>query len=175
VKAIWILLVSFTFSNFNKSTSVEHIGDFCNPNPVQNIHGVIRSDPNPVDVSKDSIQSGLYPKKLWLSILLQWSMQFGYPYLIRLSFFEIQSEPDPVLNRRIWLDRDPETGSCSTLKKSTPTLLLLRSKIPSGICAKLRTVAASNNRVHMPWSLYYWIWIEILRHSNILMELDVII
>ena len=23
---------------------------------------------------------------------------------------------------------------------------------PSGICAKLRTVAASNNRVHMPWS-----------------------
>jgi len=28
-------------------------------------------------------------------------------------------------------------------------------KIPSGICAKLRTVAARNNRVHMPWSLYY--------------------
>jgi len=25
---------------------------------------------------------------------------------------------------------------------------LLRSEIPSGICAKLRTVAASNNRVH---------------------------
>jgi len=34
-------------------------------------------------------------------------------------------------------------------------LLLLRSEIPSGMCAKLRTVAASNNRVHMPWSLYY--------------------
>jgi len=33
--------------------------------------------------------------------------------------------------------------------------LLLRSEIPSGICAKLRTVAASNNRGHMPWSLYY--------------------
>jgi len=32
---------------------------------------------------------------------------------------------------------------------------LLRSEIPSGICAKLRTVAASNNRVHMPLSLYY--------------------
>ena len=32
---------------------------------------------------------------------------------------------------------------------------LLRSEIPSGICAKLRTVAASNNRDHMPWSLYY--------------------
>jgi len=33
--------------------------------------------------------------------------------------------------------------------------ILLRSEIASGICAKLRTVAASNNRVHMPWSLYY--------------------
>ena len=32
---------------------------------------------------------------------------------------------------------------------------LLRSEIPSGICAKLRTVAASSNRIHMPWSLYY--------------------
>jgi len=34
--------------------------------------------------------------------------------------------------------------------------ILLRSEIPSGICAMLRTVAASNNRVQMPWSpLYY--------------------
>jgi len=31
--------------------------------------------------------------------------------------------------------------------------ILLRSEIPSGMCAKLHTVAASNNRVHMPWSL----------------------
>jgi len=29
-------------------------------------------------------------------------------------------------------------------------IILLRSEIPSGICAKLRTVAANNNRVHMP-------------------------
>ena len=35
------------------------------------------------------------------------------------------------------------------------SIILLRSEIPSGMCAKLRTVAASNNRVHMPWSLYY--------------------
>ena len=35
------------------------------------------------------------------------------------------------------------------------TFIVLWSEIPSGICAKLRTVAASNNRVHMPWSLYY--------------------
>jgi len=32
-------------------------------------------------------------------------------------------------------------------------MVLLRSENLSGICAKLRTVAASNNRVHMPWSL----------------------
>jgi len=31
--------------------------------------------------------------------------------------------------------------------------LLLRSEIPSGICAKLRTVAASNNRDHASQSL----------------------
>jgi len=33
--------------------------------------------------------------------------------------------------------------------------LVLRSEIPSGKCTKLHTVAASNNRDHMPWSLYY--------------------
>jgi len=43
-------------------TSDEQIGDFCNPNPVQNFHWVFRSDPNPVDLSKHLIQSGLYPK-----------------------------------------------------------------------------------------------------------------
>jgi len=42
-------------------------------------------------------------------------MQFGYPYLIRLSFFKIQSSPDPVLECRIRLDCDQGTGSCSTL------------------------------------------------------------
>jgi len=32
-------------------------------------------------------------------------------------------------------------------------LQLLRSEIPSGMCAKLRTVAASNNRDHAPQTL----------------------
>jgi len=31
----------------------------------------------------------------------------------------------------------------------------MRSESPSGKCAKLHTVAASNSRDHMPWSLYY--------------------
>jgi len=44
------------------SSSVEQIGEFCNPNPVQNFHRVIQSDPNLVDLSRYLIQSGLYPK-----------------------------------------------------------------------------------------------------------------
>jgi len=32
--------------------------------------------------------------------------------------------------------------------------VLLRSEIPSGMCAKLRTVAASNNRDHASQSLF---------------------
>ena len=68
-------------------TSVERIVDFCVPNPVQYFQCVIQSDPNPVALSKYFIQSGLYPKKLWLSIRLQWSTQFGYPYSIQWRYF----------------------------------------------------------------------------------------
>jgi len=34
-------------------------------------------------------------------------------------------------------------------------VVVLRSEIPSGICAKLRTMASSNNRDHPTRSLYY--------------------
>jgi len=37
--------------------------------------------------------------------------------------------------------------------------ILLRSKSPSSMCAKLHTVAASNNRVNMPWSLHYCLFV----------------
>jgi len=43
--------------------NAEQIGDFCNPNRVQNFHWEILSDPNPVDLFKYLIQSGLCPKK----------------------------------------------------------------------------------------------------------------
>ena len=111
------------------STSVEQTGDFCNPNPVQNFRWVIRSNPKLVDLSKYLIQFGLYQKKIWFSIFLQWSMQFAYPYLIQLSFFEIQSDQDPVLNCRIRLDRDPETGSCSPLMSRVASLAFLRPNL----------------------------------------------
>jgi len=35
---------------------------------------------------------------------------------------------------------------------------MLGSESPSGMCAKLRIVAASNNRVHAPRSLYYFLF-----------------
>ena len=38
---------------------------------------------------------------------------------------------------------------------SSLTRVLLRSESPSGMCAKLHIVAASNNRVHSTRSLYY--------------------
>jgi len=44
-------------------------------------------------------------------------------------------------------------------QKEPPTTVqqqqVLRSEIPSGMCAKLRTAAASNNRVHPTRLLYY--------------------
>ena len=48
-------------------------------------------------------------------------------------------------------------SECSTGSTIAPAdlLPLMRSEIPSGMSAKLRIVAASNNRVHMPWSLCY--------------------
>jgi len=41
-------------------------------------------------------------------------------------------------------------------------LQLLRSEKPERKCTKLRTVAASNNRVHMPWSLYYCLFAPLI-------------
>ena len=39
------------------------------------------------------------------------------------------------------------------------SLVLLRSKIPSGKCAKLHTMAASNDRDHLLRSLYYCLFV----------------
>jgi len=47
-----------------------------------------------------------------------------------------------------------------TLTTHTFQRLVLRSESLSGKCAKLHTVAASNNRDHMPWSLYYCLFAQ---------------
>ena len=64
-----------------------------------------------------------------------------------------------MLERPPWLEGRYKVGrrdqQDDVLFKTLEDKTVLRSEIPSGICAKLRTVAASNNRIHMPWSLYY--------------------
>jgi len=56
---IFCLLSIQAVSDVGPYPSVEQIGDFCNPNPVQNFHCAIRSDPNPVELPKYLIQIGL--------------------------------------------------------------------------------------------------------------------
>jgi len=41
------------------------------------------------------------------------------------------------------------------IQRNLKIVILLRSEIPSGMCAELRTVAASNNRDHPTRSFYY--------------------
>jgi len=105
------------YSDNPAPVTVEQIGDFWDPNPVKIFFSIIRSDPNPVGLSKYLIQCGLYPKKLWLSVLLQWSMHVVYPYLIRLSLFQnpvqtgsVSEVLNPVGSRsgdRIMFNTDP--------------------------------------------------------------------
>ena len=57
----------------------------------------------------------------------------------------------------------------TTCRAATRTWLLLRSEIPSGKCAELRTMAANNSRVHPTRSLYYClfaphIWVLFFAH-----------
>jgi len=59
-----------------------------------------------------------------------------------------------------WIMQIQQLDTCAFLTwhmflNSALHKILLRSESPSGKCAKLRTVAASNNRVHMPRSLYH--------------------
>jgi len=63
----------------------------------------------------------------------------------------------PLLFTTNRTDRTFFVWRLNSARRSHPghSTIVLRSEIPSGICAKLHTVAASNNRVHMPWSLYY--------------------
>jgi len=49
--------------------SVERIGYFCNPNPVQYFNCVKQSDPNPEVLPKYLIQSGFHSKKTLIKYL----------------------------------------------------------------------------------------------------------
>jgi len=106
-------------------SSVELIRDFCNPNPVQYFYFLVQSDPNSMVLSKYLIPSSLYPKKLWLNIWLEWSTQFRYPYLTGRAFFEIQSDPDSVLNCKtgwIVIRKLDHAQHCYTLERRKANL-----------------------------------------------------
>ena len=82
------------------------------------------------------------------------SVNFRYCYLFRRSTQNMSANrSSPTMS--IVLPLSPVTVSQHYPPRSLRSIVVLRSEITSGICAKLRTVAASNNRVHMPWSLYY--------------------
>ena len=100
---------------------------------------------------------------LFLCVLLNWLhfffISFFYHFLIKsslnvlcilynfwLASIQIGCHAWSTLfiNQVCWKE-NPSTCWCFTLY---PELQLLRSEIPSGICAKLRTVAASNKSSH---------------------------
>jgi len=96
--------------------SVEQIEDFCHPNAVQDFRWEIQSDPNPVDLSKYLIQSDLYPKKTLIKhFFCSVQLTLDIHIISGGVFSKSSSIRVPVLNCRIRLDLDPETGSCSTL------------------------------------------------------------
>jgi len=66
-------------------------------------------------------------------------------------------QQDPLLFTTNRIDRTFFVWRLTLARPSHPghSTVLLRSEILSGMCAKLRTVAAINNIAHMPWSLYY--------------------
>jgi len=64
-----------------------------------------------------------------------------------------------------------DANNCWMLLCNCSSLILLRSESLSGKCAKLHTVAATNNRDHMSWSPYYcWfaphIYIVVVLHAQ---------
>ena len=72
-----------------------------------------------------------------------------------------------------WIDSNNRVdecvpGGCCKINNFCGCLILivLRLKGPSGKCAKLHTVAASNNRDHMPWSLFTHIPFVVNRTFN---------
>ena len=73
--------------------------------------------------------------------------------------FQYKSRPDPKFVKKITARIQPKSNkihhSLDRVQCSSLPCILLRSEILSGMCAKLRTVAASNNRDHARNLSYY--------------------
>jgi len=88
------------------------------------------------------------------------------PFLVNHTFNatppeRLQQHPPPsFLQRTALIARSFCKGSTwYDLPHPGHSTILLRSEIPSGMCTKLRTVAASNNRDHPTRSLYYCLFV----------------
>jgi len=122
---------------------------------------------------RSEIPSGIFAKLHTVTVHTPWSLYHCLfaPHVCMLLFFThipfvvnhtINATPPERLQQHPLLfttnrtDRTFFVWRLNSARPSNPghSTILLRSEIPSGICAKLHTVAASNNRVHMPWSLY---------------------
>jgi len=76
-------------------------------------------------------------------------IKVGYGYANIFSDMDQELKNQYPLTSVVELQRNWATYTYLSENWPSPKVLL-RLEIPSGICAKLRTVAASNNRVHMP-------------------------
>jgi len=94
----------------------------------------------------------------------------GEPHNQRNTTAEVATTSPPFYNephRSHVLFVQAAPGTTSHPGHST---ILLRSESPSGMCGKLRTVAASNNRDHAPQSLSFllvlatYIWVLFFTH-----------
>ena len=106
-----------------------------------------------------SLRFQTFLKQFWF-----WMLFFDLACLLKLHVTKtccsphifITSFPNASCRSRQWCHiTGIELSKYVVTMKRAEILTVLRSEIPSGMSAKLRTVAASNNRVHMPWSLYY--------------------
>jgi len=77
-------------------SSVEQIGDFWNPNPVQNVHWVIRSDLNPAEMSTDQD---------WIGLDQNWSQFWPDQDCIGLQFFWKLVDQDWIGRRKYFFAR----------------------------------------------------------------------
>jgi len=97
-------------------------------------HCAIQSNPNPVVLPKYLIQSGL-SRENSSDQTSDCSDQQSLAIHIRSGwvFFEIQSDSIPVINCRIRLDRDPATGSCSTLMQNIALGMFEKKKLKNAL------------------------------------------
>ena len=85
-------------------TSVERIGDFYNPNPVQYFHCVIQSDPNPMVLSKYLIR----PVHIWKKLIKHLTAVIKAVWISTSDPAEFFSKSSPI---RFWKMKWRSTNS----------------------------------------------------------------